>query len=305
MESTFKEETAEKFFKFLGDHGVEWFFIEAQPRLKTGPKTGQRGAPIGALFGSKWAVHHDKCAIAFTRLAARLAARGKQNVDLQMRESAARVGARLLLIDDLLEHSVEDLQTWWSGPLVVMETSPHNFQALLVSPRGLTEIEKSKCQESLAKKFEGDPGATGSSQLHRFPGSPNFKESAKTSGCPFICRSLVQDDGEDEGYEQLAELLNGKAIDRSSTLAWRAPARRGGVASGTGDNSAQAFWWTIAQVKNGTSYDTILNRLATVYVAHHDPDDWSHRTLHNALYSLGILQNRYASKRRSSAGIGL
>lgn len=297
MEMTSKEKAAEIFFNFLGCHGVEWFFVEAQPRLKTGPKTGKRGAPVGARFGSKWAVHHDKCTAAFTRLAERLEARGKQNVDLQTRESPGRAGARLLLVDDLQEHSVRDLQTWWPGPLVVLETSPHNFQALLVSHRGLTRLEQASCQKALQKRFEGDDGATGASQLHRFAGSTNFKTSGRVGGHPFVCRTLIQTDGEDAAFEQLDELLDAKSLDRSSTPARRAPARRGGVATGMGDNSVQAFWWTVGQVKKGTSYDAILNHLQTVFLTHHDPDDWPHRTLHNALFSLGILQNRYASKR--------
>lgn len=294
-EYSFKKEAVDKFFNFFGGHGVVWFFVDGQPRLKTGPNCGQRGAPVGALFGCKWAVHHSKCAAGFERLAARLANRGKQNVDLQTRESPGAAGARLLLIDDLMEHSVGDLMTWWSGPLVVMETSPNNFQALLVSPRGLTKTEQSICQASLAKKFEGDAGATGAGQLHRFPGSPNFKGAGAAS--PFICKTLVQCDGEDAGFEQLNELLNDGSLDRSSTPAWRAPARRGGVATGASDNSARAFRWTVAQIKNGASYVAILDHLQNEFLAHHDPDDWPKRTLQNALFSLGIAEKRYVSKR--------
>jgi hypothetical protein len=288
----FDLEVAATFFDFLGQHGVEWFFIEAQSRKLD----GQRGAPLGQFFGRKFATNFQKCPAGFATLIGRLQRVGKKKFDLQTRESPSRLGARLVLIDDLMEHSIKQLIHWWSGPMVVMETSPSNFQALLVSQRPLPTSEQFLLQKMLAVKFEGDYGATGSGQLHRLPGSTNFKKSALIDGRPFCCKLTLLSEGEDCQVDQFSELLKSATAPppapHNLTQPCLPPRVVGDAATGK-DNSAAAFRWTVQQLKKGAKEESILMALSTTYLAHHDPRDWPKRTLHNAKFSLGMAPNRY------------
>lgn len=288
----FDYEAATAFFDFLGQHGVEWFFIEAQCRKLD----GQRGAPLGQFFGHKFATNFQKCPTAFANFIRRLERAGKKKFDLQTRESPSRLGARLVLIDDLMEHSIKQLIHWWSGPMVVMETSPSNFQALLVSQKPLSTSEQFLLQKMLAVEFEGDKGATASGQLHRLPGSINFKNSALIDGRPFCCKLTLLREGEDCQLDQLPELLNSERTPASAPLNFtqpRRPPRVVGDAATGKDNSAAAFRWTVQQLKKGAKEETILIALSTNFLAHHDPWDWPKRTLQNAKFSLGMASNRY------------
>lgn len=286
---------AADFFEFLGRHGVQWFFVEAQSRKLN----GERGAPLGQFFKSALAWHFKRCALEFERLSARLEKAGKKRVDLQTRESPAFSGARLLHIDDLQEHFLNELLHWWSGPMVIMETSPHNFQALLVSPRALQKDKLGLCLKALANKFVGDKKAASVGQLHRFPGSPNFKARVVIDGQPFFCRTLLLQDGEADGMLELQELLAELPLPLTPTPAKSAKAHAGGVAAGAGGNSEKAFRWAVNQLKADVANDTILRGLTVNYLSHHDLADWPKRTLHNARHALGMESERYHSSTKT------
>jgi RepB DNA-primase from phage plasmid len=286
-------EAAHAFFEFMGGQGVNWFFVEAQPRLKTGPKAGKRGAPIGAKFGFQFACRHQDMVAGFKELSKRLAAGGKYRVDLQTRESPGREGARVILVDDLGQDELGRLKGWWSGPIAALETSEDNHQALLISPVGLNDGELSTCQKGLVQMFSADAGAAGVRQLHRFPGSPNFKSAAVVNGQPFFCKLVYTLVGETGGRKQIQELLsNPPSAAPARTRTRRAAADRRSIDIGS-DNSRKAWAWTLDQIRKGVGHQQILEGLKTKYLAHHSDSDWPKRTLHNALHFLGLVPTRY------------
>lgn len=282
---------ADRFFEFMGQHGAQWWFCEAQPRKKD----GQRGAPIAARFGMRYAFADSKVLDGFERLSARLECVGKHRVDLQTRESPARQGSRVVLVDDLAATQIDPVRAWWSGPLAILETSPENFQALLVASRPLSRDEHFRAARFLAARFDGDPGAAAVDQLHRFPGAPNFKSAALVNGKPFVCRLVGLFEAE-EGFD-LEATLN-EALGACACPARPAPRLRPASANAPdADNSAAAFGWTLRQVQLGVRYEAILTELRASWLGHHDPHDWPARTLHNALHVLGMRSSRYDALR--------
>lgn len=280
---------AQKFFEFCGARGARWWFVEAQPRKQN----GQRGAPIGRFFGARFAVYFDKVPAKFLALARTLERAGKRQVDLQTRESPALAGARDVLVDDVDGFQLDPLRAWWPGAGAILETSPSNFQAVLLSPRTLTDGERARLAHAAAIRFEGDLGAAGAGQLHRFPGSPNFKRSALVNGQPFCCRLVSLFDGESPAFsvsELLAEVPSNLPTEHHRV------GRRAAVETAAGDNSARAFAWTLDQLRNGVSHDEILAGLRAAWLSHHDPVDWPARTLANALHALGQAPSRYSSR---------
>lgn len=289
-------EEAERFFEFFERCEVGWWKIEALPRKVD----GSRGAPIGARFGSKdaWpsrlaaanAFELYRCVVA--------AGRGRRGVDLVCCESPRRAGSRILLLDDLDGIQVDELLNWWSGPLVVLETSHNNHQALLVAPRPLARGDHLSALKALAKRFDGDSGACSSGQLHRFPGSLNFKVSCIDSGKPFRTLTVEMRAAEiGAAAGQLDELL---AVEQRVISASRSRKRTNAAmaqARQIKSNSEAAFAWTLEQLKAGVSHERILEELSTRWLAHHNPRDWPARTLHNALYVLGLVPSRYRSGR--------
>lgn len=271
------------FFEFMSRNGASWFFCEAQPRKRN----GERGAPIATKFGMRFAFPQSKILNAFEQLSSRLERLGKSRVDLQTRESPSKIGARVILIDDVASNQLDAIRAFWSGPLAIIETSPENYQVFIIAPRGLNSTEYLRAARFLADRFDGDLGACSPGQLHRFPGSPNWRPALVTAGRPFITRLVACYEAE-EGFDlrdQLNEMLSGSA----------AAQERIEVALRANDNSAAAFGWTIQQLKRGIAHDAILAGLQTRWLGHHDRDDWPSRTLHNALQVLGIREARYSA----------
>lgn len=284
----FEKFKTSEFFDFFETHGVSWFYVEGMPRKKC----GDRGAPIGSRFGFKFAFHSSKVVDGFRRFDSTMKRKKKSKIDLQTRESPNRRGSRIILLDDLQEHRIDDLMRWWTGPMAIIETSQMNFQALLVSPRFLKDHEVFQCQSAAVSKFETDVGASAVRQLHRFPGSPNFKSGAILNGQPFVCKTLCLIDGEDDGTEQLNELLLSvvvRARKNAKTTSKAVPKNR----TSEDGNSERAMAWTLAQLRSGVDHQTILNGLSTVFISHHSLTDWPRRTLHNARHYLGMEPARY------------
>lgn len=279
---------AECFFEFMANGGAAWWFCEAQPRKRN----GERGAPIASNFGMRFAFQHSKIVDAFEQLSLRLARLGKSRIDLQTRESPSTTGARVILIDDIEGNQLDAIRAFWSGPLAIIETSPENYQAFLIAPRGLNSSEYLRAARFLAARFDGDLGAAVPGQLHRFPGSPNWKPSIVSSGQPFITRLIACYEGEDDFdlIDQLETMLSGSAAAPARSRAVRQ------VRPGASDNSAAAFRWTLQQLDRGTSHDLILAGLQTRWLAHHDAQDWPARTLHNALHARGARATRYQAR---------
>lgn len=78
----------------------------------------------------------------------------------------------LLLIDDLDANALDLLPQ----ACAILETSPGNYQATLIAPRPLSNMEFLLVEDGLLDVLEsGDRGAKGIRQLRRFPGSINNK----------------------------------------------------------------------------------------------------------------------------------
>lgn len=282
---------AGKFFEFLAGQGVNWFFVDGQPRKLD----KNRGAPIGAIFGFKKGVHVSKVLSGFEEFGRRCAREGKKQVDLITRESPARAGARIVLADDLNRDQLDELRTWWPGPMIWLETSFENFQALVISPHPLQPDDQKRFADFLVAKLGADPGAATIARFHRFPGSPNYK-----NGEPFYCRLVAIFEGDGDDPEDIA-----RAIEEALMNSERpAPTRRATVptkAPGKGqDNSAAACSWTMSQLRRGAAEEEILTGLGSpAWLAHHDPHDWPARTLHNSKFLLGWVPTRYTSRPKS------
>lgn len=94
---------------------------------------------------------------------------------------------------------IDDLSTPWPLPFsgkcghpdcAIIETSPGNYQHFYACDRKLTSSERFAIQKNLAQKFDGDPGATGGNQLHRIPGSVNYKPGKNLYIAKFILNHI-------------------------------------------------------------------------------------------------------------------
>jgi len=278
----------ETFFKFMDAQGASWWNVNVMCRTRD----GQRGAPLAGRLGFRFAVHANRGVASFHRLESKLVARGRGRLgyDLMTRESPARAGRRVLLVDDLDGVNLEELARWWAGAVLAQETSRDNFQALVISPRFLPEPVAKRALRALAVQFYGDLAAAGLDQLHRLPGSKNWKPECIDAGGPFTTRLVFTRELRDAdlAMRQIEEL---GFVPVSGSRARRVP-----VAPDRGqDNSSMAFCWTLRELRRGTSETYILEQLATRWLAHHDPQDWPRRTLENVKFALGWRSTRYAS----------
>jgi hypothetical protein len=274
-----------RFFHFMARYGIAWWFIEALPRKIN----GERGAPIAQNFGFAYAVAAPKVTAALTELQRRIdtAGRGKRGVDLQVRESC-RAGYQVLLVDDLDDLGARDVTEWWPGASALLETSPGNYQTLLVSPEPLDRGGALISAQALARRFGGDSGAAQPGQLHRFPGSSNFKPACLHAGGAFETRLVALRDPEAPELvgSALREIVDGhRTSDVERAQRQATPARAEGAGK---SNSELAISWAMREIARGQSDDYVLAGLGNEWLSHHDARDWPLRTLRKAKTYLGM-----------------
>jgi hypothetical protein len=270
-----------QFFEWAGAVRIEWWFVEAQARTAN----GERGAPLGKAFGMAMAFHHSRASAAFAALERRIRAHRKRppQLDLITRESPSRAGGRILLIDDLDGIAVDDLIQWWPGSVAVLETSPGNHQALVVSPTPLALNCQRRALGALVARFDGDPAAAHVGQPHRLPGSHNWKAECLDAGGPFLCRAVHYRVAKDLAASRATTCLAEIARTAQDPLADRGRVRPSVQQHGVDrSNSAKAFGWTCKALRDGVPEELILEGLSTVWLSHHDPGDWPSRTLRKA-----------------------
>jgi hypothetical protein len=186
-----------------------------------------------------------------------------------------------LLVDDLNADQAEMLSGWWPGPLMVIETSAQNFQAFLRSPGVLTHADRTKIQRLISSKFGGDLGAVNGSQLHRYPGSMNFKKGG--SWCTEL--TFVRRTETAAGADQISRLLAQEVDALTST-----PTIRPAVHQPVGtDPSREAFGYACRQLKRGADHEQIAAQIATLFntagkhsVGRDGGLGWGRRTVKNA-----------------------
>jgi hypothetical protein len=264
----FEKFSANAFFEWLRKNGVAQVCLDGMPRKKD----GQRGAGVAQYFGFRYPVRTELAIQEFVRFGSKLATKKKNRVDLQMRSAEQALGlSRSILIDDLDASGVKALKAICRAEGAVLETSPDNFQVVLVWHELLSRDQRLALQRHFAAGVGGDMGAVSSIQLHRFPGSPNFKNDGL-----FVTRLTEYFTGTGSELDVMAELPCTSYKPNTNSVTER-------QADDHLDNSAAAMSWTLKELRKGTKHSEILGELGGRWLKHHHQIDWPQRTLKKAL----------------------
>ena len=286
------------FFEFFRGYGVFWWRVEIQSRRQD----GSRGAPLGGRFGSKHPWHADRAAGAAAALEERVVGAGRRGggLDLACAESAGpQALRRLVLVDDLDGCAIDELLHWWLGPVVTLETSSSNYQAIIVLDDARAADDHLSITRAMAARFGGDPGAVASGQLHRFPGSANHKFECIDAGGPFVCKlvSALRAAGDVCAQRQQQEQIFSEAstaVPHAPTLIKTVISTRPNSARARDQsNSGQALSWCMRELRRGATKEQILKGLSTRWLSHHDPVDWPERTLRKATLFLSQTRSQH------------
>jgi hypothetical protein len=95
---------------------------------------------------------------------------------------------QLLLIDDLTADAIEDMKRAGFEPAILVETSPHNFQAWLKHGRLLDQQTSTYAARELARHFGGDLSSADWRHFGRLAGFTNQKENRRLPNglAPFV-----------------------------------------------------------------------------------------------------------------------
>lgn len=279
---------AREFFDFLGRNGVLSLKIAAQIRKKS---DDERGAPLGTgAPGEKgWnplgvgpAVRTAAAGEMVQALLAHLEKYGKRNPELIIAAAEDSLGlAKSILLDDLKEAGVRALKTKWRGLGAILETSPNNFQAVLVLPEPMDRDARRSITAQLVQALGADPGAAGVGQFHRFPGSVNYKAQLPE---PFVCRLVEYFTGIGEGVQPVKAVVKPTPAPgvrvRPSPLRplrsrrWQTPAK---------SISDEAFRLAVEMLDSGASASQVEAALSSPeWLRHHSATDWPERTRKSA-----------------------
>lgn len=285
-----------EFFQFFEKYGLSWWWLEAIPRQFN--RDGSAQKPIAKFNGLARPICGSAGMIKYiNRLKITLAEKNKGRSDLYIRESpGVNIWHRVILVDDVKQEYLDELLFYWSGPAAVIETSSCNYQTLLISPKGLLSHDATRVTKNLAIRFCGDTKAARATQLHRFPGSPNFKKSRLIEGGqPFITKLFRLIDGESDGREQIDELLksNISITKKAKKIPQKKFTQKSRLGEVDSSPSAIAIRWAMSALVSGVSSDAVLSALEGRFLGHHDPQDWPKRTLHNAEFFLGCREKKY------------
>lgn len=304
------------FFEFFESYGVNHWFIEAFPRKLD----GKRGAPILSRFKN---LNFDKPiggAHKITnsvRRAHRFMLCLEKKADIHVKESPeVSTYHRTILIDDLELYFLEQLNQDYPGPLAAIETSTYNFQAILIAPRfpkdqtrtnfrGLLKSEVLEIQRGLAQKYQGDTGAVAAGQFHRFAGSPNYKNNQLNEGKPFYSKIVIM--RSEIGTPEDAEAFLKSAMDSESSktavnaaLPYKAqqilpvPSLAKKTPSGHDQTeSGEAFRFAMKSLRKLVPPTKVIAEVQARWGAGRS-ENWSERTVHNALHTIGIKPTRYS-----------
>jgi hypothetical protein len=82
----------------------------------------------------------------------------------------------LSLVDDVMAKDIQRMNAGGFRPALVVETSPHNFQAWLQHGRTLDQVLSTAVAKALARRFHGDLGSADWRHFGRLAGFTNRKE---------------------------------------------------------------------------------------------------------------------------------
>lgn len=311
-----------QFFDFFENYDVRFWLIDAFPRKKG----GDRGAPVLAHFENfnpQIAVYGARRATSYINRVHRFMLSCGKMADIHTRESP-EIGLyhRTIMLDDLDFNSLEALNKDYPGPLAAIETSPENYQAILIAPRfpmddtptkfrGLLRPEVLEIQRGLARKYGGDTGAIAAGQFHRFSESPNYKKVCLNGEKPFYSKTTIlrQQIGTAEGAVEFLKNamkteLSGNAIhviNHVKSEQTPGPTQKP-INTPIGrdtSSSGEAFRYALRCLRNLVPPARVTTEVQSRWGSGRSPD-WAERTVHNAQHLLGMKPQRYISQKPTS-----
>lgn len=287
-EKNFKQ--AKEFFDWLGRNGVPSVRMAGQMRKK---KDDKRGAPMGfgkpgKLLAEGAPVQSASAANLAQALITRLAGFNKKRIELVVAAAENPLGlSKSILLDDLDADGVREVKKIWQGPGAILETSTGNHQAILILAEPMNRADRKSITDQLVAALGADDGAKSSVQLHRFPGSVNYKSELAE---PFTCRLVEFFIGKGEGVQliklvQAARHVCPGTVRPMRKLRWSFP---------TKSVSDEAFRLAADMLVSGASAEQVETVLgAPEWLRHHDGSDWPKRTREQAeLFLAGKLYAR-------------
>lgn len=285
-ESSIKE--AREFFDWMGRNGI----LKVQLAAQTRKVDGKRGAPMGFGNGTKAVapgapMPSARAAELAQSLLTRLERMGKKNLELVTFAAEDSNGmSRAILLDDLKEPALARLKEIWDWQVCVLETSPENFQAILVTLEPMGREDRKSITDQLVAELGCDDGAKGRQQFHRLPGSVNYKwELAQ----PFVTRLHEFFRGRGLGVKPVKKIAPTPAPAKAAPSASPMPGvvrplRQSKWATATDDPSKLAFRRAVDLLRSGAGESAVLAALSQPEVLRdHDQDDWPSRTLRAAI----------------------
>lgn len=119
----------------------------------------------------------------------------------------------LSLLDDLKAPAIEQMKEKGFSPAVVIETSPHNFQAWLRHGRVLEKGLSTFVAKALAEEFHGDQGSADWRHFGRLAGFTNRKEIHREANGRFPYVRVIEASG--SVYERANEFIPAMAKDHA------------------------------------------------------------------------------------------
>jgi hypothetical protein len=111
----------------------------------------------------------------------------------------------LSLIDDLRAAEIKHMKETGFRPALVVETSPHNFQAWVRHGRVLGKVLSTSVAKALARKFSGDQGSADWRHFGRLAGFTNRKEKYRDINDQFPYVRVIEASG--AVYERAEEFV--------------------------------------------------------------------------------------------------
>jgi hypothetical protein len=113
----------------------------------------------------------------------------------------------LSLIDDLKREGIHKMKDAGFHPALVVETSPHNFQAWVNHGQVLEQGVRGAASKRLAQMFDGDPSAAAHNHLGKLSGFTNRKEIHRSAEGKYPWVQLVEANG--QPYQRAKEFILG------------------------------------------------------------------------------------------------